>query len=428
MRYLVLGSSLRGLADATRLAVADGAQVMLFDAERPGAPDDLADRVTVLSPVWSANVLDNVDRVITSPWFAETRSPLSEVLAAGIDVITEAGFGLEHLDVPVVAITGTNGKTTVTEVTTAMLEGSGIAALAAGNIGRPVSAIRQGDAEVLVLELSSYQLRFLGPFDPSACAILNLAADHLDWHGSMDAYIDAKARIFADAGPETVLAYNADDALVSSLASAASCRTVACSGVSLPLGGNGVRGDEIIIDGCAFNAAHIDETYRFNLVVAGTLARSLGATNGAVGAVIESFVPGPHRRELVGIVGGVAFVNDSKATNPHATVAAVAAFPSVILLAGGRNKGLDLQPLANVEPVKAIVTFGESGRDIAALSTGRAAFAGNLDDAFRVAIEIAEPGDTILLSPGCASFDEFTSYEERGRYFRDLVSTLDGAA
>jgi UDP-N-acetylmuramoylalanine--D-glutamate ligase len=428
MRYLVLGSSLRGLADAARLALADGAEVALFDAEHPGAPDDLGGRVTVVRPPWSTDVLSEVDRVITSPWFAETRSPLADILDAGIDVITEAGFGLEHLDLPVVGITGTNGKTTVTEATTAMLEGSGIAALAAGNIGRPVSALRQGDAEVLVLELSSYQLRFMGSFDPAACAILNLAADHLDWHGSMEAYIEAKARIFADAGPEAVLAYNADDAIVSALASAASCRTVACSGVSLPPGGNGVTGDEIIIEGRAFNAAHIDETYRFNLVVASTLARALGATNDAVGAVIESFVPGPHRREFVGTVGGVAFINDSKATNPHATVAAVAAFPSVILLAGGRNKGLDLSPLANAEPVKAMVTFGESGRDIAALSTGRAAYAGNLDDAFRVAIEIADPGDTILLSPGCASFDEFSSYEDRGRHFKDLVATLDGAA
>jgi UDP-N-acetylmuramoylalanine--D-glutamate ligase len=428
MRYLVLGSSLRGLADAARVARSEGADVVLFDAERPGAPEGLEGELTVLEPEWTPAVLEGIDRVIASPWFAETEPPLADILSAGIEVVTEAGFGLEHLDIPVIAITGTNGKTTVTEATTSMLVRSGIEALAAGNIGAPVSAIREGDATVLVLELSSYQLRFIGSLRPTACAILNIAPDHLDWHGSMEAYVEAKSRIFADAPATATLAYNIDDPLVVDLVRRAPCRAIPCSATTVPQGGNGVADDHIVIDGRRYGADHVDETYRFNLVVAGTLARALGATAQSIADVIASFAPGAHRRELVATVGGVAFVNDSKATNPHAAVASVKSFSSVILLAGGRNKGLDLTPLARVTPVKALIAFGESGEEIARLAERVDVVAPGLSGAFDAAVELASEGDTVLLAPGCASFDEFASYEDRGRRFRELVMEWQGAA
>ncbi len=428
MRYLVVGSSLRGLADAASRAHDEGGDVVLFDLEHPGAPSGLEADATVLPRTWDASFLDGIDRVITSPWFAESQPPLSDAIARGIDVVTEAGFGLERLTIPFAAVTGTNGKTTVTEVTTAMLRASGIDALAAGNIGTPVSALRDDDAEVLVLELSSYQLRFMGPLAPRACALLNIAEDHLDWHGSMEAYADAKALIFATAPHDAVLAYNADDAIVTTLARRATCRTVPCSGSRLPEGGNGVDGDTVVIGGDRYRAPHVDDTYRFNLVVAGTIAAAMGGHTEGIGEVIARFHPGPHRRELVATIGGVAYVNDSKATNPHAALAAVAAFPSVILLAGGRNKGLDLTPLACASPVKALIPFGESGPVIADRAPGVVAVASGLEEAFERAVAIAEPGDTVLLSPGCASFDEFRSYEARGAAFRALVERLGGSA
>lgn len=424
----MLGSSLRGLADAARLAGAHGHEVVLYDAEHPGVPDELDAPATVLDPTWAPSHLDGVDRVVTSPWFAEIQPPLADVLRAEVPVVTEAGFGLEHLDIPVVAVTGTNGKTTVTEVATEMLRTSGIDALAAGNIGRPVSSVRPGDADILVLELSSYQLRFMPRLVPVAATILNIAPDHLDWHGSYAAYAEAKARIVREATPSTVFAYDPVDPLVSRVAATTVASVVACSGTMVPAGGNGVDGDDIVIGQHRCTPVVADASFRFDLVVAGTLATAAGASPEAIGSVIRTFRPGPHRRELVAVIDGIEFVDDSKATNPHATVAAVGQYASVVLLAGGRNKGLDLTPIGHLEDVRHLVAFGESGSDIAAVAGGPVTLAPDLAGAFRVAVEIAEPGDTVLLSPGCASFDEFDSYAQRGEAFHRLVADWQGVA
>lgn len=428
MTLLMLGSSLRGLADAAALAIADGHDVAVYDAEHPGAPDGLERSVTVLDPEWSDRHLDGVERVVTSPWFAPNRPPLADAIAADIDVVTEAGFGLEHLDIPYVAITGTNGKTTVTEVTAAMLRASDVDAAPAGNIGRPVSSVRPGDAEVLVLELSSYQLTFLPHLAPLAATILNIAPDHLDWHGSYAAYAEAKARIVRDATDRTIFAYDPADPLVSRVATSTAATVVACSGTTVPPGGNGVAGDTLVIGGRPFATAVTDSSYRFDLVVAATLAEAAGADADGIESVASSFRPGRHRRELVGVIGEVAFVDDSKATNPHAAAAAVAEYDQVILLAGGRNKGLDLTPLVVLPGVRHLIAFGESANDIAAVATRPVEVAVDLADAFRLAVDLARPGDTVLLSPGCASFDEFDSYAARGDAFHDLVAEWRGAA
>lgn len=427
MRCLILGSSLSGLADAARLAVNDGHEVLAFDAEHPGVPDDLTGMVTVLPQVWTTAHLDGVERVVTSPWFPETAPPLSDVLRAGVEVVTEAAFGLEHLSLPVVAVTGTNGKTTVTEVTTAMLKASGVDALSGGNIGTPVSALSDDDADILVLELSSYQLRFFPGLRVRAAALLNLAEDHLDWHGTMEAYVDAKARILTDQA-EAVYAFNADDALVVDTVRASAGRLVPVSGDRVPDGGNGVVDNALEIDGHTVPVGTTDPTYRFDLAIAATLALAAGASIEGVSEVAATFSPGPHRREVVGERDGVVFINDSKATNPHASITAALAYDSVVLLAGGRNKGLDLQPITDVDTVRTIVAFGESGPDIAASASGPVVLVPDVPAAVEAAIDIAVPGDTVLLSPGCASFDEFSSYEERGRVFRELVLQRIGEA
>ena len=427
MRYLVLGSSLRGLHDVARAALHDGHEVTLYDSENPGAPEDLVGRVDVVGPEWSDQLLDDVDRVVTTPWNAETRPPVSSALDRNIDVVTEASFGLERLELPYIAITGTNGKTTVTEVTTAMLVASGREAVAAGNIGAPTSSLTNDDADILVLELSSYQLRFMGRFDPMAVALLNVAPDHLDWHGSMEAYTAAKALIVNRSGPQAVVAYNADDDVVRSIADQARGTVIPCSGRRVPRGGNGVEGDELVIGGARYLTSVASETYRFNLVVAATLADAVGASSEGIASVLQSFSTGKHRRELIATIGGVAYVNDSKATNPHAAVAAVAEFDSVILLVGGRNKDLDLTPLVGLDQTKVLVAFGEAGPQVAAAADD-VQVVERMEDAFVFAASVAEPGDTVLLSPGCASFDEFTSYEERGEAFRSLVEELEGVA
>ena len=428
MRYLLLGASLRGLEDVAHTVVAEGHDVVLFDQEATIEPPVGPGAVTVVEPPWSPDYLSGIDRVVTSPWFSAIRPPLSDAIDEGIDVVTEAGFGLEHLTIDYAAVTGTNGKTTVTEVATAMLVASDVHAIAAGNIGTPVSGLTDQDADVAVLELSSYQLLFMGVFKPKVAALLNIAQDHLDWHGSVEAYIAAKAAIFAGMDEHAVLAYNSDDSVVVEVVEAARCTLVPCSGTTLPDGGNGVVDGDIIVDGNRYRTKTTDPSYLFDLVAAATIAFALGATRTGVARVLESFTPGAHRRQVVAVSDGVTWVDDSKATNPHATVAAAEAFTDVILLAGGQNKDLDLSILTDLPSVRTLIAFGEAGPQIAAAARHEIIVEGSMAHAVAKAAEIATRGDTVLLAPGCASFDEFTSYAHRGDAFARLVRTREKGA
>ncbi|MEN8237568.1 MAG: UDP-N-acetylmuramoyl-L-alanine--D-glutamate ligase [Actinomycetota bacterium] len=424
VRYLLLGASLRGLDSVANTVASEGHDLVLFDQETTIEPPAGPGTVTVVEPPWTADYLSGVDRVVTSPWFSAIEPPLSDAINEGIDVITEAGFGLEHLTIDYAAVTGTNGKTTVTEVATAMLSASGVHAIAVGNIGTPVSGLTDDDADVAVLELSSYQLLFMGAFKPKAAALLNIAQDHLDWHGTVEAYIAAKAAIFAGMDEDGVLAYNVDDPIVVEAVEAAPCSLVPCSGISLPQDGNGVDGSDIVIGGHRYNTTTTDPSYRFNLVAAATIAMAVGATRSGVAEVLETFTQGAHRRQVVAVVDGVTWVDDSKATNPHATVAAAGAFTDVILLAGGQNKDLDLSILTDLPSVHTLIAFGEAGPQIAALAQHGVIVEATLASAVAKAAEIATDGDTVLLAPGCASFDEFTSYAHRGDVFTSLVRAL----
>lgn len=428
MKILILGSSLRGLADAARISLAAGTDVLMYDTESPEPPNDLEGRVTVLPSEWHPDHLEGVDRVITSPWFAEVKPPISDAIARGVEVITEAGFGLEHIEAPFVAVTGTNGKTTVTELVTDMLVASDVRAEGGGNLGSPISGMADTDAEVLVLELSSYQLRFLGGAVPTAAALLNIAPDHLDWHGTFERYVEAKARIFLGMDQNSVLAYNADDPVVVSAISSAECMLVPCSGTTIPSNGNGVEGKRIFIGGQEFASPTDDPSFLFDLVVAGTVALAVGASTGGVRHGITSFRPGAHRRQIVDTDDGIVWIDDSKATNPHATLAAVSAHAPVVLLAGGQNKGLDLSPIGSLEGVTNLIAFGEAGPAICHATRIPATVVESLADAVNMARTLAGSGDTVLLSPGCASFDEFSSYAERGDAFQRLVKQTEGTA
>ena len=428
MRTLILGTNLRGLAAAASISLDDGADVVVYDSQSSDPRDDLVGRVTVLETEWNADNLADVDRVVTSPWFPPSQPPIIDALTRGIDVITEAGFALEHTDVPFIAITGTNGKTTVTELASGMLVASGIRARAAGNVGDSVSGIVECGAEVdmLVLELSSYQLRFLGTAVPAAAALLNIAPDHLDWHGSFTNYVAAKARIFRGMEDSSVLAYNAHDAVVLGAVADASCTLVPCSGVDVPTGGNGVAGNTIVINGEEFPAPTTDPSFLFDLVAAGTVAIAMGASAEAVGTTIESFVPGAHRRQTVETSDGITWIDDSKATNPHATSGAVSAYAPVILLAGGQNKGLDLSSIGGLSGITTLIAFGDAGPLIGAGASGETVVVDSLEAAVTQARLVARCGDTVLLSPGCTSFDEFSSYAERGDEFHRLVKQMEG--
>ena len=199
---------------------------------------------------------------------------------------------------------------------------------------------------MIVIEASSFQLRFIEDFHPAAAAILNIAPDHLDWHRGMDEYVASKQRIFENQTEDDILVYDADDAGASAAVVPARARCVPVSGRRVPDGGYGPDGEELVTASGRIPRPDLDQAYTMDLVAAATIADHLGATRDGIAATAATFQPGMHRRPVVGKWDGVTWVNDSKATNPHAAIAAAAAFQSVVLIAGGRNKGLDLAPLA----------------------------------------------------------------------------------
>jgi UDP-N-acetylmuramoylalanine--D-glutamate ligase len=428
MNILVLGAGVSGVA-AARSAIARGHFIRFHDDRTDVVlPRDLAG-CQVHGGGWNPSLLDGVDEVIASPGFPPASPSVKAVRAAGVPIIAEAQFGLDHMQTSIVAVTGTNGKSTVTQTAADMLRASGKNAVAAGNIGTPMSELAENGVEydVVVAELSSFQLDMMD-IHPTAATILNIAPDHLDWHGSFDAYVAAKASVLDQMVDDDVFVSNADDDLVTSIAASAKCRVVAVSGFRVPPDGNGVDGQTIVIGSDRYPAPIEDPSYRFDLVVAATLASVVGATPDGIGKIIAAFEPGQHRRNLVAVVDGVRWINDSKGTNPHATVAAASAYDRVRLLVGGRNKDLDLSPISRIENLAGLYAFGEAGPDIAKDAVGAVTVHASMEDAMRAAANDAQPGDVVLLSPGCTSFDEFTSYAERGARFAQIVHTMEGGS
>jgi len=361
-----------------------------------------------------------VDAVVTSPGVPEHAPPLVDSAAANIVVWSELEFGARHLGAPYVAVTGTNGKTTVTAMTTSMLTESGVGAVAAGNIGTPVSSIVDGEHEVVVIEASSFQLRYIDTFHPEVAAILNIAPDHLDWHSTAAAYVEAKARIFENMNAADRLAYDVDDEGSAALAARAAATTIPVSASTIPAGGAGASGSELVFGGHRYPLPTEDPSYVADLAFAVVLATEAGATEEGVRRSLARFTPGPHRRQLVGTVDGVMFIDDSKATNPHAARAATTSYERVVLIAGGRNKGLDLSGIVG-PTVRHLVAYGEAGPEVAAGTDVPMTVVVEFDAAVEAARQVAEPGDVVLLAPGCASFDQFSGYEERGDRFAALV-------
>ena len=424
MRTLVLGAAVSGRA-AARLAIRSGQRVTVWDADPAAAASLTSEGIPAVGGSWNADLLEGVDLVVVSPGIPERALPVVETLESRVPLWSEVEFAWRHLEAPVVAVTGTNGKTTVTSIIADMLGRSGLATVAAGNIGTALSDVAGGAWEVVVAEVSSFQLRFTDQFRPEVAVLLNVAPDHLDWHGSLHAYASAKARIFANQGPEQVLVYDADDPGAAALAKSAGSRLVPASGRRRPSGGVGVEGGAIAIDGLEIpltTLAVSDPAYLLDIAAAGAAALAAGAKRAAIAAASCEFRPGAHRREVVGIWDRVAWVDDSKATNPHAAIAALDAYPAVVLIAGGRSKGLDLSPLAHHPHLRRLVAIGEAAPVLLdACAPGVGIWAGDMAEAVLLAAEAAAPGDVVLLAPGGASFDMFDSYAHRGEVFADEV-------
>ncbi len=425
-RALVLGAGVSGLA-AARLARSRGLVVTVY-SEEP-SPETLEQGFAAAGGGWDPVLLTGVDLVIASPGFSERSIPIVESLEWGLPVWSEIEFAWRHLQVPIAAVTGTNGKTTVTEATSAMLEASGIDAPATGNIGSALSDHVDEDHEAIVVEVSSFQLRFCETFHPTAAAITNVAVDHLDWHGSEHSYRSAKARIFLNQSADDLLVYDADDQGAASLASSARSELFPVSGLHLPPGGGGVDDGHLVIGNVSISIGDLtsdDPIHLVNIATASALALRMGANPEGVIRAAKAFTPGAHRREVVARGHGVTWIDDSKATNPHAALASIRAHGSVILIAGGLPKGLDVTPLAREPNVRLVLGIGNAGPALVEAAGPRGRLADTLEQAVEMAAAFTEPGDTVLLAPGCASFDQFISYADRGDRFTHLAMEITG--
>ena len=376
--------------------------------------------------------------VVPSPGVPERHPAIAAARRASVPVRSEIDLAAEVAGPTLVAVTGTNGKTTVTTLTAEILDTAGIRAIPAGNIGRPLLDAVHDHVDVVVAEVSSFQLACTTDvFRPRAAALLNLGADHLDWHRTFDAYAQAKSNVFAHQRDDDVLVFNADDPVVAGLAAFAPARRIPFS--VAPGAAAGYRlletaGGTLLVGDDGEELSTVEALPRHspvdlgNALAAAALARELGATTQAVAATLAGFTGLAHRLQVITEHEGIQYVDDSKATNVHATLAAVRSFESVVLLAGGRNKGLDLGELRVLAPhLRAVVAIGEAAPDIVEAFDGLrpVVTATSMRDAVRAARDLASVGDTVLLSPACASFDWYPSYAARGddfaRQVRDLV-------
>jgi UDP-N-acetylmuramoylalanine--D-glutamate ligase len=330
-------------------------------------------------------------------------------------------------------VTGTNGKTTTTSMLASCLRAGGWSAPACGNIGYPFPVAAREEHDALVVEASSFQLELQTSFHPRVSVLLNLAPDHLDWHGSFEAYADAKARIFARQRGDDVHVGNRDD-----VTAAARSRTASCDVRWFTVGDPGDR--EVGFTGrglvarwergpVLLGALAIDTpAMRADAAAAASAAHAFGIDDDAIREGLATFERAPHRGETVAAVDGVRFVDDSKATNPHATLAAVGDAAGVVLIAGGDAKGVDLSPIATLAPrLVAVVALGASADEIVDLFRRSVPTpkAGSIEEAARIAFELAPRPGTVLLAPACASWDMFRDYQERGDRFAAAARAIE---
>lgn len=449
-RLGVLGLARSGLA-AARLALARGARVYASDAGDSPAAREAAERVRALGGEAETGRHDlerlaRCDEIVLSPGIPPTAPVLRDPALAHVPVVAEVELAFRLLDAPVVGITGTNGKTTVTALVSHLLAEAGMDAPAGGNIGTALSelALRESPPEVAVVEVSSFQLAMTRDFAPRVGVLTNLAPDHLDWYPDVEAYYADKARLFRNATPESAWVLNAEDARARDLPGGAPGRRYYFRVETPPPPGE--RGGYLAGDGRLVlrmdgeePLVHRDELRILgphnvaNALAAALAARLAGAPVEPVRAGLRTFRAPPHRLQPVAEREGVLWINDSKATNLASTRVAVRSMtrPFVLLL-GGRHKG---EPYDGLLPdlvgrVRAVVAYGEAGETVRRDLAGRVPVErvdGSFEEAVARAARLARPGDAVLLSPACSSFDMFGDYEERGRRFVELATRENDA-
>jgi UDP-N-acetylmuramoylalanine--D-glutamate ligase len=435
-RVLVVGLGVSGFSAAKALVELD-AKVRVTEGSATPAVRRRAEHLQALGidVEYGGHDLDalDADLAVISPGIPPSAPVARAIAEQGIELWSEVELAFRLAECDFLAVTGTNGKTTTTSLLAAILEESGMPTVAAGNIGFPlVDAIRAvGSDGAIAVEVSSFQLVATDRFRPKVGVLLNVAEDHTDWHGSFAAYRQAKARLVRNQTGSDVFLPNAADESAMQIASEARSRIVPFAGEALPQNGIGVesgrimwRGDEILLaaDVPLAGASGLEDA-----VAAAGAALEYGVDARAVARATRSFRPLGHRLELVASRGGIDYIDDSKATNPHATLAALRGMTDVVLIAGGRSKGIDLGPLAQgASSLIAVIALGEAKAELERVFADLVPveLVDSMDEAVQAAARRSVAGGSVLLSPGCASLDMYESYVARGEDFARAVADL----
>jgi UDP-N-acetylmuramoylalanine--D-glutamate ligase len=442
-RVLVVGLGKSGVASALFLK-AHGARVTVSDTKsgddlRNEIPTLLDHGITVETGGHGERTFREQDLIVVSPGVPVDAPLLVQARALGETVIGEIELAAQFLPGAIVAITGSNGKTTTTTLTGEILAAGGLAVLVGGNIGTPAISLAEHakPESVIVLEVSSFQLETIQSFHPKVAVVLNVTPDHLDRHRTLEYNVDAKARIFENQSGDDFAVLNADDPTCAAMAARTKAQVFWFSrqkevkqGAWVRAGNilfrNGAKQQELMqISEIPLRGAHNLE----NVLAAVCAAALMGCEPEKIRGAVREFKAVEHRLEFVATIRGVDYYNDSKATNVDATIKALESFPANIhLILGGKDKGSDYTALNDLlrQRVKRVYTIGGAAAKIESqIKDVEVVHAETLESALRRANAVAEAGDVVLLAPACASFDQFKNYEERGRVFKEIVQSLN---
>jgi UDP-N-acetylmuramoylalanine--D-glutamate ligase len=441
-RALVVGLGKSGVASALFMK-AHGARVTVSDTKsgdelRNEIPVLLDHGITVETGGHGDRTFRGQDLIVVSPGVPVDAPPLVQARSLGETVIGEIELAAQFLPGPIVAITGSNGKTTTTTLTGEILTASDFSTLVGGNIGTPAISLaeRAKPETVIVLEISSFQLETIQTFRPKIAVVLNVTPDHLDRHRTFEIYTDAKARIFDNQQGSDFAVLNADDPTCVAMGARTRAQVFWFSRQKEVQQGAWVRDGKIVfrdskgqreilqVSEIPLKGAHNLE----NVLAAVCASVLMGCAPEKVRQAVSAFKAVEHRLEFVATIDGVDYYNDSKATNVDATIKALESFPANIhLILGGKDKGSDYTVLNDLirQRVKRIYTIGAAANKIESqLKGAEVVHAETLENAIRKAHGAAQSGDIVLLAPACASFDQFKSYEHRGRLFKEMVGGL----
>ncbi len=442
-KVCIIGYGKSGQAAAERLLAA-GAVVKVSEGNNVGAGRDLpvrSNKIQFESGGHTADFCCDSDMIVVSPGVHLDIPAIEEARKKDIPVISEIELAFLFFSKPIIAVTGTNGKTTTATLIGEMLKSARLRAVVAGNIGLPLVSIDDSSLDYVVAEVSSYQLETIDRFRPHIAVLLNLTPDHMDRYKTMEAYTEAKKRIFMNQTPDDVCIYNHDDDLVrEALSDVVSKRAPFSRKEALDSGlfvnqGFAVRLNENVAD-AVFNAAEVRIKGGHNLenaLAAASAALCCGVPYADIAGTLREFPGVEHRIEFVRSVNGVDFFNDSKATNPDSTVVALKALSrgnNIVLILGGRDKGTSLKEMCDTvkSSAKSVVLIGEASDrfewELKERGFSQVHRSASLEDAVKLSFSMSSSGDSVLLSPACASFDMFKDFEDRGRAFKGIVNGL----